>query len=92
MGHATGEEECFPSRLVFRAENDALIVLRRGEPLLALDRVLDATHQPDRFYRTAEPGPCKIPPSRLRPYKRGHQNNRQREGNDRYRHPEKYQQ
>ena len=32
MGHATGEEECFPSRLVFRAENDALIVLRRGEP------------------------------------------------------------
>ena len=29
-------------RLVFRAENDALIVFRRGESLLALDRVLDA--------------------------------------------------
>ena len=87
MRHATGEKKRFPSRLVFRAENNALVILRCRQPLLALDRIPDSTDQPDRFHRATQPGPGQIPPSGIGPDKRGRQNNRQREGNDRHRHP-----
>ena len=92
MRHATGEKKRFPGRLVFWAENDALVILRYRQATLTLNRVLDPAHQPHCLHRTAQPGSGQIPPSGIGPHKRGHEDNRQREGNDRHRHPEKHQQ
>jgi hypothetical protein len=89
--HPTGKEECLPGGLVFRTENDTLVIFSRGQRLLASHCVANTADEADRFDRTAQPRSCQIPPPRIRSDERRSKDNHRCCGDDRDRHPQKYQ-
>jgi len=76
---------------VLWAEDDALIVLRVGQPSFSRNRVIDSTDQFHRLHRTPKPRSGQIPPSGVSTGEGRGDDNQRCHGNHGDRHPEEYQ-